>query len=281
MAGVIRRAAHSDVASISEWTRDTFAWGDYIPERLPLWIDDPDSEALVVADEHDVPIAVAHVAMLSTNEAWIEGARVHPDHRRKGLGSDLNHAGVAWAAEQGARVMRLATETDNEPARRQVEGLGYREVSRWVYAVYRVDGSHRAPEKHRLRPAPSSDAEAAWLFWAASDLARDGRELIPLGWQWRKATPADVTTSVTGGRLFQSPAGWIIVDHPAADWISSNWVATTPDDILSLLDGLLDLAAERQTKELTLKLPDVAWATEAVRRTGGEIGETLIFAKAI
>jgi len=241
MDPVVRTARPSDIDSIVRWTTDTFPWGDYVPERITGWLDDPGSEVLVSVDSADTPVALCHVTMLSSSEGWLEAARVHPEWRRTGLGSALNHAGVEWARDRGARVIRLATEASNVAARGQVRRLGYREVSRWVYAEFEVNPAHRSSERYRMRPAPGSDAEAAWLFWVGSDLARESRELIPLGWQWRTARPGDVTG--LAGELFQSSAGWACVEQPAADWLRTNWIASTPDDLLGLIDGLIDLAA--------------------------------------
>lgn len=279
MSITIREARHDDVAAITPWTTETFSWGDYVPDRLSQWLESDNSAVFVCVDESDTPVAVAHVVMLSPTEGWIEAARVHPDHRRKGLGTALNHAGADWARGRGARVLRLATEADNTAAQSQVEGLGYREVSRWVYAELSVDPSHRAPDQFRLRPAPGSDAEAAWLFWAASDLAREGRELIAIGWQWRTARPDDVTRALGAGEILQSAGGWVSVAQPAEDWMTTHWFATTPEDLLVLLDGLLDLAAERSVTEVDVKLPNLGWTSEALIRVGGEPKEILIYAK--
>lgn len=278
MEYVIRPGRPSDVESVAPWTRDTFSWGDYIPERMPRWLEDPNSAVLVAADLEDSPAALVHVTMLSSTECWIEGARVHPDHRRRGLGSSLNDAGVVWARDRGARVIRLAVEEDNGGARAQVESIGYRRVSSWVYASFEVDPTHRAADQYRLRPAPGSDAEAAWLSWAASDLARDGRELIALGWQWRTARPEDVTSI---GELLQSPAGWVIIEQPEEDWITARWFATTPDGLLPLIDGLADLAAERNAVDFDVKLPNLGWTSEALTRMGGQPKEIFVYSKAI
>lgn len=279
MTPTVRPARLGDVESIISWTTDTFSWGDYIPERVHSWIEDPESDVLVAVDDSDVALALCHVMMLSPSEAWLEGARVHPDHRRGGLGSLLNDAGTEWARERGGRVIRLSTEASNEAARNQVKGLGYREVSRWLHAVFEVDPTRRVPERYRLRPAPGGDAEAAWLFWVGSDLARESRELIALGWQWRMARPEDVTRG--GGVLFQSTAGWVLVDQPTEDWLRTNWIASTAEDMLGLIDGLLDLSAERGVTELDIKLPDLPWTSEAIVRSGGEPNPIVVASKPI
>lgn len=280
MDHTIRRARRDDIESIGPWTRDTFSWGDYIEDRLPLWLEAPESEVLVAADGSDTPIALCHVTMLSPKEGWLEGARVHPEHRRTGLGTALNNAGVQWAREHGARVVRLSTEASNMAARNQVRSLGYREVSRWLYAEFEVSPTHRVAERYRMRAAPGSDADAAWLFWAASDLARASRELVAIGWQWRTARPADIAQSVVG-ELIQSSAGWLCVEQPASDRIRTNWIATTAEDALGLLDGLLDLVAERGVSTLDIKLPDLPWTAEAIRRSGSEPQPLIVHSKPI
>lgn len=279
MAPSVRPARLDDVESIISWTTDTFSWGDYIPERIHAWLEDPESDVLVGVDSSDVPLAICHVRMLSPTEAWLEGARVHPDHRRTGLGTRLNDAAVEWARQRGGRVIRLTTEESNLPARNQVKGLGYREVSRWLYAEFEVDPAHRAAERHRLRPAPGGDAEAAWLFWVGSDLARESRELIGVGWQWRMARPVDVTGA--GGVLYQSPAGWALAEQREEDELRTNWIASTAEDMLGLIDGLLDLAAERGVVELNIKLPDLPWTAEAIARSGGGSEPIVVHAKPI
>ena len=275
----VRAARHDDVESVVPWTTDTFSWGDYIPERLPGWIDDPQSEVLVSVDGSDAPLALCRVSMLSTTEAWLEGARVHPDHRRIGLGKMLNDAGVEWARERGARVIRLSTDVSNLAARNQVRDLGYRETSRWLYVWFEVNPTHRADERNRMRSAPGSDIEAAWLSWVSSDLARHSRELIAIGFQWRTARPEHLSS--IAGELVQSTAGWACVEQQGEDWLRANWVATTPEDILGLLDGLLDLAAERGVTGLDVKLPDLPWTSEALRRTGGDPEELVVHVKPI
>lgn len=275
----IRAARRSDVASIVPWTTDTFPWGDYIPERIVTWLEDPASDVLVSVDHSDTPIALCHVAMLSPTEGWLEGARVHPDRRRTGVGSALNHAAVDWARQRGARVIRLSTESSNLAARNQVRRLGYREVSRWLHAVFQVDPTHRTSERYRMRPAPGSDTEAAWLFWAVSDLAREARELLALGWQWRTARPADIGGAA--GDLVQSSAGWACVDQLTDDRLRINWIASTPEDMLGLIDGLLDLAAERGVSDLDIKLPDLPWTSEAIVRTGSQPNPVIVHAKAV
>lgn len=274
----IREARKGDLEAIAPWTTATFEWGDYVPTRFSSWLADPGSVVLVCVDATDRPLALCHALMLSEYEGWLEAARVHPDHRRAGLGSAMNHAGVRWLGERGARVVRLAIESENPGARSQVEKLGYRAVSSWHHGRLEVDPTRRAPPGYRLRPVPPSEIDAAWVFWSGSDLAVDGRELIAQGWQWRKTRPDDLAVAASQGSLYQSPAGWVIVDNQY-EMLRCGWVATAAEDAPRLLQGLADLGVERGVEEILVMVPGSPWAVEALARAGSQPNEIIVFAK--
>jgi GNAT superfamily N-acetyltransferase len=282
MAFHLRAAKHSDVELIAPWTVNTFAWGDYVGERLPIWIDDPLSYAMVCVLENDTPVAISHAVMLSDTEGWLEGARVHPDHQRSGLGRAMNNAGVAWCRERGAQVVRLAVERANTAAAQQVLSLGYRNTSTWLYTRFDVDHPTTRPsESFRLRAANRADVDAAWMAWSASELAHASRGMIARGWQWRKARPQDLRDAVTTGAFYQCPTGWIIANQEDHDFIRATWIATTAEDAPGMLNGLIDLAAESGATEVAAMLPDIPWIREAAIRAGGNPMEELVFSLSI
>lgn len=279
MATAVRPAREEDLADIVSWTKTTFEWGDYVPDRLPSWLSESDSMVLVGVDDSDRPLAVCHAVMLSVHEGWLEAARVHPAHRRTGLGSALNRAGVDWLAGRGARVVRLAIEAGNSAARSQVERLGYRQVSTWYHGKLEVDPNRRCPASHRLHPVPPGEIDAAWLFWANGDLAVGGRELMARGWQWRRTRPEDLAEAASEGLLQQSPAGWVIVDQTPAGWLRTGWLAAEPEDAPRLFDGLHDLAMDRAAEGVDVKVPGVPWVVEALTRAGTQPEEVVIYAR--
>jgi GNAT superfamily N-acetyltransferase len=269
----LRPARPDDATSIALWTRDTFEWGDYVAERLPSWVEDPDSMPMVTVDGEDMPIAVANVTMVSPSEAWLEGARVHPDHQRSGLGSALNRAGTSWARQRGARVARLATASDNTAAQRQVEALGYRLTCTWLHSEPDPDTGNGMEVTADLGPA--------WLYWSGSDLAFTGRELIAVGWRWRRARIGDLGTAVAQGQLLQCPAGWAIVEEPEPGWVRIGWLATAPEDAPSMLASLRGLAGDMGATAITLMVPATAWFRETFRRAGIETSEMMIYSLSI
>lgn len=281
MSFTVRMARPEDVKQIVPWTTDTFEWGDYVPDRLSAWIDDPNSAVVVCVDVSETPVAVVHALKLSETEGWLEAARVHPDHKRSGMGSALNHAGVAWARERGARVVRLATEADNDDARRQVEALGYRKTSSWVYARHLIGSTPANPSDPGLAPAPRSDIDAAWMFWSTSELSHAGRGLLAHGWQWRKAMPEDLADAAGAGNFLQSPGGWVVTDEPHNDLIQTLWIATTSEEAPRLLIDLIELARQRGANEMAIKMPNIPWVMEALSRWGGDPREVVVYSLAV
>lgn len=276
MSPKVRPATPEDVAHIASWTIDTFEWGDYIAERLPEWLNDSTAHVVVSVNRDDRPIGVANTRMISPGEAWLEGARVHPDHRRSGIGSAMNRAGTDWARSQGARVARLATEGTNEAPQHQALAIGYRLASTW--SVARLESRRpRLDDDRRLRPSPSADIDPAWMLWSVGDLAAAGKELISHGWRWRTARRGDLEAANLAGTLFQCPSGWAIVEQPAPDTLRTGWLTTTMEDAPHLLDALVDLGGSFGVETVRVFVPAVPWMVETLLRAGAEPREATIY----
>lgn len=271
-----RKARPEDLEAIAPWTTDTFDWGDYVPERFLNWLADESGEVIVCVDEDDLPVALAHARMLSPTEGWLEGARVHPDHQRRGMGTTMNAAGVAWARERGARVVRLAIESDNVAANSQVEKLGYRLGSAWVAGFLEPDVRYRSPTSDSLSPSNTSDIDSAWVAWSTSDMESAGRGLLCEGWEWRKATVDDLRQAAGDGLMLQSPHGWVI-QRRITEQFETTWVAATKAGLPGLLNGLVDRAAAAGHERMVVKLPALDWARESLHRAGFETSGIYVY----
>jgi GNAT superfamily N-acetyltransferase len=277
---LIRPARTEDVALIVSWTQDTFSWGDYVPERLPGWIEDPGALVIVCVLDDDVPVALSRAELLSPVEAWLSAARVHPDHRRSGMGQAMNDHAVGWARDQGALVARLVVESDNEAAIGQVLRSQYRLSGEWVHATAPASTGRRLDNELRLRPGAAVDADAAWTFWSQSDLAAAARDLISLGWRWRKASHHDLEKAVEGHRFLQGAAGWAIIEINV-EGTSVRWLATTQADAPQLLQALRDLQRDSEGDRVELMAPALPWMIESLQREGFDLSEIQIFSKAL
>jgi len=283
----IRPAVASDKEAIAAFTQTTFAWGDYITDEFDRWLNDPRGQTAVAVGPDDTPVAMARWSLLSPTEVWSQGARVHPDHRRKGISSQLIEAGEQWAREQGAQVLRLAIEDWNTAAQAQVTRSGFRNVSRWTMwkrpignAAPRVagNGGSHVPSDEHLTLAGESEAGPAYLAWSAGSMAVVSHGFITERWTWRRLHAYDLAAAARRRALWVCPAGWLVGeaddDGPDTFWVS--WVMAAPDDVYRLLRAAIDRASSEAAERIVFLLPKATWTDQAARRAGLDVGHHLL-----
>jgi GNAT superfamily N-acetyltransferase len=286
MEPIIRPARPDDLDQVAVWTRDTFAWGDYIAERWDDWVASEDGH-LVVAEVDGTVAGLAYVAMVSSREAWSQGMRVHPEFRRQGLGTLIGEALWPWAAERGAAVVRLAVEDWNTAAQGQVQGMGFRPVSTWLYAERGVgenspvpegNGGRRVPAEESLRPANAAEAEPAYLSWTSGDLARASRGLFPQGWTWMRLTAEHLAAAARERTLWAGRPGWALADLDDTQ-LRVHWLETVESDARAMVRALVDRAAGAGSERLTAMIPAVDWLRQAFERSAFEMSPLRVWAK--
>lgn len=280
----IRAAEKRDADVIASFTTDTFWWGDYVADSFLDWLEEPATQVAVATDEEDQPVALARVRMLAAREGWLSAARVHPDHRRRGLGSALNDWCVDWVASQGGSVVRLQIETWNGAAHNQVLSLGYRTVATVLNGERSVSGGEiepatnggkRTPAEERLDRAPRAEAEGAYIAWSTSELARAAHGLFAVEpWAWRRMTQIDAHSA----RTWFCPSGWVMADEEQ-ERLVVRWMVATPEDAGLLVRATVDLAQERGLEGLHVAVPSVDWMQDALRSNGLEVHPTHIYEK--
>lgn len=281
----IRPAVQGDLEAITAFTRDTFSWGDYVPERFEEWLVDDASQILVAVDPADRAVALAVCTLLSPVEAWLQAARVHPESRRRGLASRLNRGLTAWARDRGARVARLAIEDWNEAAISQTRALGYRPTCHWVYATRAVgaaspvpegNGGQRVATAEKVMPAPSGESGPAYLSWSSGPLAAPSRNLFGRDWRWRRLEVHDLEHAGRNGMLFEARAGWAMA-IPRNDVLQVPWMETSQEDAYALTRSLVDLAVDLDADSIEFMIPKVDWLVSAVRRAGCEVEPLTVY----
>ena len=135
---IIRYAEPKDKDFVIEFTRHTWEHGDYIEDVWDAWVNDTLGK-LFVAEIDKKPVGIMHVTFLTPDYAWLEGARVHPDYRGRGIATELNKACMNWAKEHGAKKIGLLTAETNYPAHRASEKVGMKMVSQWIFARIDLD----------------------------------------------------------------------------------------------------------------------------------------------
>jgi len=79
---VVRKAKPEDKEAVLSFCQKTWEWGDYIPKVWDRWIKDPAGKIFVGIIDGK-PVGITNVIIVKEWEAWLRGARTHPDYRRK------------------------------------------------------------------------------------------------------------------------------------------------------------------------------------------------------
>ena len=177
---------HDDVRDLCAhiWTeRDS----EYLDRVYPGWIQG-DRKHTVVGVEDDRVVAIAQGVMLSSDEAWFQGLRVHPDVREQGVASQVLDRLNAWAVDSGATVSRNWVYSWNGAGMGISRSLGFQPATsfRWARPEPTADGNVEEIDR---------DPDEAWSIWSESD-ARDAFGGLALdrgeSWALSRCTREDV-----------------------------------------------------------------------------------------
>ncbi len=275
----IREARGSDVEAIVGYTTGTFTWGDYVPSMIADWIKDSEGTVLVAVDERDVSIAMARSVFLSDTEVWSHAARVHPDHRGRGIAGELAEAQMARAKDQGGQVVRLLIEDDNLSSIEHIKKIGFRKSTSAIRATRSVgaaapnpegNGGRGRPSKLRTRLARTRDAPLVMASWTTSDTGRALRQLMGTGWQFHRLRLSDIEESAKGSQLWEVGSSWAIT-RASEPTFEVAVLDTRSDEAYDVIRALVDTANNQGAEALTVWLADLDWLTQAARRAGCEV----------
>jgi GNAT superfamily N-acetyltransferase len=205
----VRRAQPTDTRAVLDFARATWDGWDYIPSAWQTWLEAPDGVLLVATPnvQHqldrygrllspDRAIAIARVAMLSPHEAWLEGLRVDPGVRNRGVARLLHGACLVWAQAQGARWVRYATGEANEGSHRLGMHHGFRLLQPW---------RSYQPPRGELEDADSDDAGAPG--------AQDADDFADLADEATGEVPLDIAERATGEEEPSEPDAALLAEE--------------------------------------------------------------------
>src|SRR5712691_8352810 len=190
---VIRRARRSDKRDVLAAVRTIWGGQDRIPDVFDAWVTHR-TGPFFVAESAGRVVGMGKLTVVSPTEAWLEGGRVAPRWRRKGIATALIAHRLAYARERGFRVVRFSTASDNTPMHRAGRRFGFRRIA----ALRRYEAI--ALKGDSPRRARSADADA--VRRAVGSLV----QLHP-GWEWRTLTRSDVRRAIGDGRAFVAGHG--------------------------------------------------------------------------
>ncbi len=177
----VRRAVQEDIPHVIEFTRNTYAWGDYVPRVIADWVS---AGTAYVAIEGDAVLGVVNMELLPTGVAWLEGIRVRPDSRRRGVGTILTRHVLDIARRSGASYAMLMVADWNEPSHGLVRKLGFRPVMTLHWGSVTPTGAKAVKGPRRRELAERALKETGGYFCIARK------------WICTRATPEYVLSQV-------------------------------------------------------------------------------------
>ena len=185
---VIRRARRSDRPDVLAAVRTIWGGQDRIPDVFDSWVSHR-SGPFFVAESGGHVVGMGKLTILNADEGWLEGGRVAPRWRRRGIATALIAHRIADARERGLRVLRFSTASDNTPIHHAAKRFGFRRVA--------VMWRHEAPALSGSPPRRARRADTRSVARSLPRLIQHGH-----GWEWRTLTANDVDQAIDRGQVF-------------------------------------------------------------------------------
>jgi ribosomal protein S18 acetylase RimI-like enzyme len=276
-----RLAREGDREAVLAFCARTWDDGDYIQYVWEDWLGDA-SGALLVATLAGRPVGLAHLRMMSPDEAWIEGVRVDPKTRRRGVARVLISRTLVTAHERGATVARYFTSSDNVASQQLFDRFGFVRVAEVLHFTANGPGAdEREGEEIALTRAAEVDTERIWEWLERSNLAPLNGGLEIHEWAAQALTESRLREHLTAGRVWTLDelgglAALAVVervegepDNPADPPILSVWYCDGSADALGRMGvALRALARTQHLPRVELWLPDLLILRDAMDGAG-------------
>jgi ribosomal protein S18 acetylase RimI-like enzyme len=178
----VRPARRSDKDEILSFCINTFSWGDYINRVWDYWYTEKNGQLFVV-ESGNRKIAMSHVAICPEGKGtWLEGIRVHPDHRRSYIASMLIAKMLEYSRRKGTREASAIVNATNFASQGMMEKNGFKVVSKWMY-YYNVLSTTKQ-QGSNARIASADDIDDIWQYLQRSKIYRLSAKRYVKSWRW-------------------------------------------------------------------------------------------------
>ena len=181
----IRFLRETDRDDILEIAKHTWEGHDYLPYSFESWLKDKNSHTAAIEQDGRV-IALANLRVIEDGmTGWMEGLRVHPDHRGTGLAKMLTNHVVHTAVELKLQRIRYTTATDNLESLHLGESVGM--SRKFNLAIYWHENPDEVTWRFKNENVVLIEAEDLKSSLIESGLLECG--IIVLDWKAVDATP--------------------------------------------------------------------------------------------
>jgi GNAT superfamily N-acetyltransferase len=273
----IRPARPDDRPAMEHITAHTWENGDYIPQVWDEWL--ADENGVLTVGEWGGPggpvVAISKITVQPEGQIWLEGMRVDPDYRERGIASRFLQFNLEYGRSHGARVVRLATSFRNTAVHHMVAHQGMERVG--AYGVWNAE-----PLAEGSRPAFLAPVDAAVVdeFLRHSAVLVHAHGLYTQDWAAQELSAERTAELLARGRVAaqraadgQIAALAVVEAEPGDDEMWIGFADGQPEAVTDLATQIRTYAAQAGVDRIRLMIPDLDWLREAFRAAGYDWGD--------
>lgn len=267
---LLRPARPEDADAVAALSAHIWEGDDYVPRRFADWTADSLGQFTLVW-EGDQLVAFGKLTRLRPEQWWLEGLRVHPQQRGRGIARLLHNHAVQLADEIGRGTLRFATAHENLAVHQLAAGTGFRLAASFCLAEAPAR-SGPTPTGH-LATVKAAEVGAVREWLSASAQFKAWGSFYEERWKWLELAP-DLQRLLQQERLLwwrgpeKSVRALVIVQAEDEEVLWINYLDGSPDLLLQIAADLRALAAELGRERVRAKPP----ATPDFRRSLEEAG---------
>jgi len=274
IALILRRARPDDRAAMERICAHTWDDGDYIPYVWDRWLADGQGP-LVVGELAGQVVALCKISFQAAGQVWLQGMRVDPDHRRRGIGQRFLDYSLAYAQEHGARVARLSTSIRNTPVHMMTARAGMERIA--VFVFWQAEALAEGPQLRVLSPGDQPAVEA---FLRTSQVLEACRGIYQSNWENLELTSNRLPPLLQGGCVValgepgMPPAALALLTEDQEDKaLDVGFADGDPALVQQLAMALRVYVSCRGAIRARAWLPEVVWLREAFSAAGYAFGD--------
>lgn len=243
---VIREARKEDQNAIEEIGRLTWEGHDYLPRVFRRWLFDGN---FFVVEEDGKAVATAKLTKLPCGVGWMEGLRVHPSYRGRGLARKLQEHLISLGKRMASRgeleTLMYATYTKNEASIHLGLSTGFRIVKRF---------------HHMLREPEASDADLRRVSLIVPSIG-----LIPVGWVFVRGCDETVKWLKDHVEAYEvGETGFFLPKERGSIFTPFDY-----ERLKEALPGMMKIASKRRKERMSIMVPeDMPHVVEMLRSMG-------------
>ncbi len=228
---MVREAKREDRPHVEEIARLTWEGHDYLPRVFDSWLEDGH---FYVIEEDGKVVATAKLTLLPCGVGWMEGLRVHPSYRGRGLARALHEFLISVGREMSSRgelrSLMYATYVKNEASIHLGEVTGFRVVKRFYHLS-------KEPERPGVE-IREVEPRLPQLY------------LVPVGWRFVRRCGDTLDWLKERVRAYEDGSGFFVPKEPTTSFTPFDY-----GEVIEALKGMEELAS-RERRKVNIMVPE-------------------------